>query len=258
MTPLVVLTQAAEGGDSLARQLAAAGLEVATWPLVKLTPIAIEAIRPTLEQLGDYDWVLLPSPSAVRLVARRMKELGIPWPAGTRAGLVGPASVDAFRDCFGEGPEVDTPPAPPHDARHLIETLSPHGTGASGPACVRRALVLNRPDGRTDWVEELAQKAGTVEVVSAYTAETLSDGPPPTVMERLRQRQAADAPIRWVIGSSSQVDTLLQALPAHWSAWAKRQPLLAPHPAIRAHAEAAGFENAQVYHHRRDLVERLQ
>ena len=123
MTLLVVLTQATEGSESPARQLTAAGLQVEHWPLVRLAPVPTDAIEPVLRRLDAYDWILLPSPSAVRLVAARMKELDIRWPAGVRAGLVGPSSVEAFRECFGETALVDTPPGPPHDAGHLIGML---------------------------------------------------------------------------------------------------------------------------------------
>ena len=144
--------------------------------------MAAEAIEPVLRRLGDYDWILLPSPSAVRLVAGRMKALGIAWPVTARAGLVGPASVEAFRECFGDQPGVDTPPGPPHDASHLIGMLPDRAeqvgaaTGSSGSSGRIRALVLNRPDGRTHWLAALERKVQSVEVVPAYAAEPVADG----------------------------------------------------------------------------------
>ncbi|MBA3479896.1 MAG: uroporphyrinogen-III synthase, partial [Lautropia sp.] len=257
MTFLVVLTQAAEGGDAVARQLSAAGLQVEHWPLVSLEPVPLDAIRPVLERLSGYHWIFLPSPSAVRLVAQRMKELGIAWPADVRAGLVGPGSVDAFRACFGSGPAVDTPLQPPHDAAHLVQALTGAGGGLSAAATPVRALVLNRPDGRARWVEMLRQKA-EVDVVAAYTAEPVLKGPPEQLMWRLQRMKRAGGVVAWVIGASSQLDTLLQVLPAEMTDWAKRQPLLVPHAAILAHAEACGFDEGAVYDDRRDLVERLQ
>jgi uroporphyrinogen-III synthase len=258
MTGLVVLTQAAEGSDSLAGQLSAAGLEVGRWPLVKLVPAAPATIGPVLARLADFNRVLILSPSAVRLVAGRMKELGISWPPGTRAGLVGPASVEAFRDCFGHAPPVDSPPGSPHDAHHLVEMLVGGQGGIPGPAPAARVLVLNRPDGRTDWLTGLREKAEYVEVVAAYTAEPLVEGPPSDLMERLQRMRQTGEPVHWVIGAGSQVDTLLQAVPEEWRAWVKRQPVLVPHPSILAHAIGAGFEGGRVYDDRRDLVERLQ
>ncbi|HZH07510.1 MAG TPA: uroporphyrinogen-III synthase, partial [Lautropia sp.] len=260
MTALVVLTQAAEGSDSLAGQLSAAGFQVERWPLVRLIPAATQTIRPVLERLGDFDWVLILSPSAVRLVARRMKELDIAWPANLRAGLVGPASVEAFRDCFGDAPMVETPLEPPHDARHLVELIVANQDfrqrDAAGAAV--RVLVLNRPDGRTQWMEALRQNVQSVEVVAAYTAEPMIDGPSADLMRRLQQARRSGGPVHWVIGAGSHVDLLLQALPAGWAEWAKRQPVLVPHAAVLAHARAAGFEDACVYDDRPDLVERLQ
>ena len=258
---LVVLTQAAEGSESLARQLVAAGLQVEHWPLVRLAPVAAEAIEPVLRRLGDYDWILLPSPSAVRLVAGRMKALGIAWPVTARAGLVGPSSVEAFRECFGGQPAIDTPPGPPHDASHLIGLLPDLadqegvGTRSSGRL---RALVLNRPDGRTHWLAALERKAQSVDVVPAYAAEPVTDGPPPTLVGRLQRLRGADEAALWVVGAASHLDTLLQCLSGDLAAWTRRQPLLVPHAAILAHAQAAGFSHVVVYEDRRDLVERLQ
>ncbi len=101
MPATVVLTQAAEGSESLFRDLSAVGLHVERWPLVSLSTAA-KTLDPALSRLADFDSIILPSPSAVRLVAAQMARRKIAWPAGTRAGLVGPASVEAFRDCFGE------------------------------------------------------------------------------------------------------------------------------------------------------------
>ena len=264
---LVVLTQAAEGSDSLAHQLTASGLEVERWPLVRLAPVGLPEIKPVLERLADYDWIFLPSPSAVRLVAQQMKQLGIAWPARSRAGLIGPASVEAFRDCFGDGPLVDTPAQPPHDTQHLVEMLGAGGGGgASGGgggkagslATPIRALVLNRPDGRTQWIETLREKAESVTVVPAYTAEPLQDGPSADLIGRLQHLERDGDSLVWVVGASSQLDTLLHSLPADLARWSKRQPLLVPHVAIQQHAQACGFVKVLVYDDRRDLVERLQ
>ena len=258
MTALVVLTQAAEGGESLAQQVTAGGLPVEHWPMVRLAPVPEHAIAPVLRRLDEFDWILLPSPSAVRLVAATMKTLGITWPARIRAGLVGPASVEAFRDCFGDGPAVDTPSLPPHDAAHLIALLPDRpGDDPAGETGIR-ALVLNRPDGRTHWLEALERKVRSVEVAAAYTAEPLLEEPPAELMWRLRRLCRVDGGLLWVVGAASHLDTLLRSLPVDLASWAKRQPLLVPHAAIMAHARAAGFDQVVVYEDRRDLVERLQ
>ena len=257
MSATVVLTQAAEGSDSLARELTTSGLRVERWPLVRLSPVALAEIAPVLSRLADYNWIFLPSPSAVRLVAGQMKELGLGWPAGARAGLVGPASIDAFRECFGDAPGVDSPAQPPHDARHLVATLGMRAASTQGGQPLR-VLVLNRPDGRTQWIEALREQAASVDVVAAYTATPLQDGPPASSRWRLEQAQRSGAGLAWVVGASSHLDTLSRGLPVELANWAKRQPMLVPHAAIRQHARDLGFENVIVYDDRRDLVERLQ
>ena len=257
MSATVVLTQAAEGSDSLARELTTSGLRVERWPLVRLSPVALAEIAPVLSRLADYNWIFLPSPSAVRLVAGQMKDLGLGWPAGARAGLVGPASIDAFRECFGDAPGVDSPAQPPHDARHLVATLGMRATSTQGGQPLR-VLVLNRPDGRTQWIEALREQAASVDVVAAYTATPLQDGPPASSRWRLEQAQRSGAGLAWVVGASSHLDTLSRGLPVELANWAKRQPMLVPHAAIRQHAQDLGFENVIVYDDRRDLVERLQ
>jgi|GEM_PF-163991 len=262
MPATVVLTQAVEGSESLFRDLSAAGLQVERWPLVSLST-AGKTLDPALSRLADFDWIVLPSPSAVRLVAAQMARREIAWPAGTRAGLIGPASVEAFRDCFGEQPSVDTPAEPPYDARHLIATfgrLAPSGEtgGEPGDEPALRVLVLNRPDGRTDWLDELREKAASVEVVTAYEATRLPGGPSPELMWRLQRVQRSDAALSWVVGASSHLDTLSLSLPDEFATWGRRRPVFVPHEAIRQHALGLGFEKVVVYRDRRDLVDQIQ
>lgn len=249
----VVLTQAAEGSESLARELGAGGFHVERWPLIRLAAVPLHEIGPVLRRLAEYDWIFLPSPSAVRLVAGLMTQLEIGWPGGARAGLIGPASVAAFRECFGDAPTVDTPPHPPHDTRHLVAGLAE--AGASG--AIRHALVLNRPDGRTEWLEALRDKTDSVTVVTAYTAEALVQDPSPALLRHLQQSQQ-DGGIAWVVGAGSQVDSLSECLPQELERWARHQPMLVPHVAIRQHALERGFDHVAVYDDRRDLIERLQ
>ncbi len=249
--PYVVLTQAVESGESLAREFAAAGLRVLRWPLVRLSPMPLAQMQPVLERLGDYDWVLLPSPSAVRLVARQMDELGIGWPERARAGLVGPASVEAFRACFGDRPEVDAPDGPPHDAARLVATLQRLGG-------VGRVLVLNRPDGRLHWLESLRAVSDSVDVVPAYEAQPLEDAPPPSLLEAIESARGEGRGVAWVAGAASQIDLLVRCLPAHLTGWLLDQPLHVPHPALREHALGLGFRRVEAYDDRAALMLRLQ
>jgi uncharacterized protein HemX/uroporphyrinogen-III synthase len=249
--PDVVLTQATESGESLAHALGAAGFRVLRWPLVRLSPKPLAQMRPVLERLEDYDWVLLPSPSAVRLVARQMAELGIAWPARVRAGLVGPSSVEAFRACFGTEPAVDAPDGPPHDAARLVAAVAQRGR-------VGRALVLNRPDGRLHWLDALRGACESVEVVPAYEAEPLPEPPAPALVADLEAAHDAGRAVAWVAGAASQVDLLVRCMPSHLSAWLLEQPLHVPHPALRDHATALGFRRVSVYDDRGSLMLRLQ
>ena len=109
--------------------------------------------------------------------------------------------------------------------------------GSSQPL---RALVLNRPDGRTHWLDALERKVHAVGRGAAYTAEP--------VRRNCRSHSCAAAAIAegrvrraGGVGTASQLDTLLQCLSGELATWAKRQPLLVPHAAIIAHAQAAGF-----------------
>jgi uroporphyrinogen-III synthase len=93
----IVVTRAAAQAEPLAERLAALGHEVVRCPLIRIEPLAVEAIDPSA-----YDWVVVTSPNGAVELARRLT--GEP----AHVAAIGPATAEALR---GAGVRVDLVPA---------------------------------------------------------------------------------------------------------------------------------------------------
>jgi uroporphyrinogen-III synthase len=81
-----VVTRAAEGLDRLTARLRDVGLDVVECPLVRIEPLPVERVS-----LDGYDWVVLTSARAVKLLLRAAAG---PLP---RVAVIGPGTADALR-----------------------------------------------------------------------------------------------------------------------------------------------------------------
>ncbi|MGE0802811.1 MAG: uroporphyrinogen-III C-methyltransferase [Lautropia sp.] len=276
---MVVLTQDPATAAAFAAALRQAGIAPVEWPLVRLDPVADAEVAPVLTRLADYDVAVLPSPSAVRIVAAQMRRLGADWPLSVAAGLIGAGSVEAFRAAF-ERPDIRvvSPAQPPYDGNALVVALE-----RWRPLADLRVQVLRRSDGRTGWIEALRTAGARVSTTTAYRATAVA-APPSSWAGTLAQARAAGRVLHWIVGARSQIDTLDRWLghqpggdqtlrdpaldvPAFQAPalldpallqWARAGTIHVPHPAIAAHAQALGFGGARVFNDRRELIERLQ
>jgi uroporphyrinogen-III synthase len=97
--PRVLVTRPPERAGALCAQLAAAGYEPVLAPAITIAPLACPALEAALWQLDQYDWVILTSQNAVRLLWARLQQLGCPIPTGERPRwvAVGRATASALR-----------------------------------------------------------------------------------------------------------------------------------------------------------------
>ena len=95
-----MVTRAAEHARELAQELEEAGAKVLLLPLVRLAKAEnIQPMDAALPDLGKFDWLVFTSANAMRFLAQRGTELGIPLVGNAKAtphvAAVGPATANA-------------------------------------------------------------------------------------------------------------------------------------------------------------------
>ncbi len=158
----VVVTRAAGRTDDLAERLAERGAHVICAPAIEIRPPAdTSALDAAVRRAGDFDWLLVTSPSGVeaffaRLAAHRLDARAL---AGVKVAAVGPATADALRR-RGISPDLV-----PHE--YTTQAL---GAALSALASAqRRRILLARADIAPPALAEALRSAGSdVLEVAAY------------------------------------------------------------------------------------------
>ncbi|HVL58199.1 MAG TPA: uroporphyrinogen-III synthase, partial [Burkholderiaceae bacterium] len=222
-----VLTQPIQRARRLTQALQARGYDCVGWPMLQLEPTA--ELDSALRELESYRVVVLPSPSAVAIVAARLAELELRWPPATAVAVVGPGSEGELRQWLGASdvPTVLAPQSEPYDADALL-ALPQFAAIADEPT-----LVLRRADGRGDWIAVLRERGRRVNEVHAYAASPLA--PPAHAPEWLARQAQSGRALALSVASidvaarlSQWVDTLEPAL----AEWFRSHPALTVHPRI--------------------------
>lgn len=228
-------------------------IEWIRWPLLKTRLIDDGSVASSLRRLGDYRWVFAPSPTAVLALVSQLKRLGLDWPPTLRAALTGPGSAATLRRVAGAAADLVTPAGTPWDATHLLEAVA----RADADFGTARVLVANRAGSQPSWLAELKARAGGVDVVAVFDAETI--GPPLGAVAEHQRWQAQGRSVHWVAGSLDQVERLAAWLSAADPLGkARSNPLFVPHDRIAEKSRALGFTNAIVFDDRNQLARGLQ
>lgn len=217
----VVITRPRELASAFARLIEARGGHAFVFPTIAIEPLPVPA---ALAHLGDYDWVIFVSPSAVR-VARRG---GGEWPP-RRAAAVGSGTR---RELEAAGVASVVAPATGADSEALLAMAQMQDVTG------KRVLIVRGDEGRALLGDTLAARGARVQYAACYR-RVRPAGDCATLEKAWREGQ-----IHAITFLSAQAldnfiamggDTLAPAL-----------PLVVPHERIAVHARELGAREVLV------------
>jgi uroporphyrinogen-III synthase len=241
----VVLTQPDPRGAAIAAAVARPGLLPVRWPLSRIVPTATLDAAGLHARLAASDWVLVPSPGAIHVVADLLAAGGLDWPARPAVGLVGPGSLEAWRSRAQalpglRGARVVVPPGPAFDAAGLL--AAPELARLDG----QLVLVLRREDVEPAWAEGLRARGAQVRTLAAYRAEPI--GPPAGAADWLTAVGARGEALAWSVASAEAGGRLAAFVaPLPCGDWALGRPVLAQHPRIGAALQGYGWRDVRLH-----------
>ena len=207
----VVVTRARAQASGLAKTLRNLGAEVVELPAIRIEPtIESDEVRSAVEQIGEYNLVVLTSPNGVRLLFEALRNAGldaralsspkkqqvgeVASSACATVAAIGPGTARALSRC---GISADIIPER-FVAESLVEAL------AEVDVAGKKVLVARAAEARDVIPEHLEGRGAEVDVVALY--ETVREKPS---AEAIEGAQAADYV---TFTSSSTVRNLTEAL----------------------------------------------
>jgi uroporphyrinogen-III synthase len=170
----IVVTRAPEQAGELIRILEHMGAEIIPLPAVGFAaPEDSQPLDRALGALGSFDWVLFTSQNAVRFVALRLEQLGLP-PTIRQVAAVGPATEEAAKL---QGFHLDYM-AKNHTAHSLAHEMRDRLAGAK--------VFLPRSDRSGNHLAVALRESGALvtDVVAYRTAAP--EAPDQAVLDRIR------------------------------------------------------------------------
>jgi uroporphyrinogen-III synthase len=169
----IVVTRAARQSDGLRERLERQGAEVLLLPTIEIAPPESYApLDDALRQARDFDWLVVTSANAVRVIGERLAELALSVESlvHLRCAAVGPSTADAMREL---GLVVDVVPER-YVGEALADALADRVRG-------QRVLLVRAAAARDVVPDALVVADASVTVIDAYRTVV-----PPDAVERLR------------------------------------------------------------------------
>ncbi len=220
----IAVTRSGERNTPLVTALRSAGATVHELPLTRVESLDPRPLRDALDQLAQFQWVLLTSVTAVDLVARALTIVSADRLRFRKLAVVGAATAQA---AFTHGWEPTVITTHFH-ADALVDTMSERddvdGSRMFYPAAEGARDVL--PAG-------LRALGAFVDVVAIYRS-----APDPEGQARMRALATAGALDLVTMAAPSAVDAILDAVPVEY---ARRLPVACIGPVTARAARVAGF-----------------
>ena len=241
----ILLTQPALRMAPWLEALQQAGHRVWHWPLSTLELEPSIHLRHLHTRIRASDWVFLPSPGAVTLLMQALAGAELPWPEGSRLGLIGPGSAQALAEWTPRlrglaQARWRVPQHPPFDAKALLALPD---FSEAGP---QRVLVLHRADGSTAWLRDLLCRGIRLEVHALY--RQIAVPLPQVASQFLRNAMQQARPVCVSVASRGAGSALMGAAESLGAgAWLSEQPVFTQHTAIARALQVQGFRRIIVH-----------
>jgi uroporphyrinogen-III synthase len=163
----IVVTRAAQQSGGLRERLEQQGAEVLLLPTIEIVPPdSYTPLDDALRQAGDFDWLIVTSANAVRVMDERLTALGLGVRslAHVRCAAVGPSTADALRSM---GLAVDVVPER-YVGEALADALVDRVPG-------QRVLLVRAAVARDAVPESLIAAGAEVAIVDAYCTVVPAD-----------------------------------------------------------------------------------
>lgn len=225
----LLLTRPAEDCAALAQSLAAAGVASSCLPLLAIEPVAVDnQQRQVLEDLRDFQAIIVVSKPAARLLLEQLADAGLQPPLHGWF-TVGEATAAVLQ---GAGLTVSVPPR--GDDSEALLALPALRQAVAMPA--PRILIVRGVGGRELLAERLAEQGASVDYLELYR-RCLPAYPAGTLMRRIEAERLNGL----VVSSGQGFEHLQQMAGADWPQLA-RLPLFVPSPRVADQARAAGAQ----------------
>jgi len=224
---LVVLTRDEDGNRRWAEELARRGLATLSAPMIKTVPAHLTAeITTALQNLRKFDWLVLTSPRAVKILKQLMRETGAHTVNTPPVAAVGPGTAAAARRAMLPVRFIAEPAT--------AETLAADLTPVAG----RRILVVRANLAGSACAQNLTNRGADVTDLILYHTRTLC-----SPNQELESRLQAGQIRCFTFASPSSIEGLTRSLTRPALALAQTLPAITFGPGTTNAAHDHGFNN---------------